>query len=57
VRVVKGGEKMNNYKIAFYVNSTKTEQTVKANSPSEAQNLIKAQYPNSKIRIITTTKL
>ncbi len=48
---------MNNYKIAFYVNSTKTEQTVKANSPSEAQNLIKAQYPNSKIRIITTTKL
>jgi len=48
---------MNSYKILFYVNNTRTEQIVKANSFSEAQNLIKAQYPGSKIRIVTTTKL
>ena len=48
---------MNTYKIIFSVNGARTEQVVKAMSQSAAENLIKAQYPNCKISIVSCKRI
>lgn len=48
---------MYTFKIKFRVDGRQTEQIVRAQSKFDAEKLIKAQYPNSKISFIATVKI
>lgn len=48
---------MYTYKITFSVNGARTEQIVKAINQITAENILKAQYPNCKIVIVSCKKI
>ena len=48
---------MNTYEILFSVDGHRSETIIRANSTSAAKDILKAQYPNSKITIYRCTKV
>ncbi len=48
---------MHTFVVSCYIDSKRTEVTVKAKDRFDAQKLVKAQYPNSKVTIIVTKQV
>lgn len=48
---------MHTFIVSCIIDNKRTEVTVKARSRVDAQQLVKAQYPNSKVTIITTKEI
>ena len=48
---------MHTFVVTCIIDNKRTEVTVKARSRVDAQQLVKAQYPNSKVAILTTKEI
>jgi hypothetical protein len=47
---------LSSYVVVFQLNGKRTEETVKANSVSQAKDIIKARYSGQKVQILSAKK-